>query len=353
MAKLQNATSYTTEEIINLVKQSQLLITDCFEAPPVVLKIDDSIIGTLGNFSASTGKAKSRKTFNLTAITAAAISNQTVLRYTASLPIEKKKVIFIDTEQSKWHCKKVLDRIIRLAGLSLDHMPDNLKFLSLRPFSPGQRIEIIDHIIKTEDGLGLVLIDGIRDLAYDINSPQEATEVITKFMQWTYTYNVHIHTVLHQNKGDNNSRGHLGTELNNKSETVFDVSVNELDKERSIVSAAYIRDRDFEPFAFFINEISLPEIDEEYINRADSAGNKKSAWNPVEWPTQALIDMLVEAFKLSDDGIYIKYGKLVEGIKNYSKMGQNKAKDFFTYYMANKYILKEGTKYIMTLEKVV
>jgi hypothetical protein len=35
----------------------------------VVIRIDESVIGTLGNFSATVGKAKSRKTFSVTAMT--------------------------------------------------------------------------------------------------------------------------------------------------------------------------------------------------------------------------------------------------------------------------------------------
>lgn len=51
-------------------RDALLLVTDEFEAPPVILRVEDSIIGTLGNFSASTGKAKSKKTFNVCAIVA-------------------------------------------------------------------------------------------------------------------------------------------------------------------------------------------------------------------------------------------------------------------------------------------
>ena len=40
-------------------------------------------------------------------------------------------------------------------------------------------------------------------------------------MQWTDDRQIHIHTILHQNKGDENARGHIGTELNNKAETVL------------------------------------------------------------------------------------------------------------------------------------
>ena len=61
-----------------------------------------------------------------------------------------------------------------------------------------------------------MVIDGIRDLVYDINSPSEATCVISKLMQWTDEYQIHLHTILHQNKSDENARGHIGTEINNK-----------------------------------------------------------------------------------------------------------------------------------------
>ena len=52
-----------SKNIKELWHSSRLLITDKFEYPPVVIRIDESVIGPLGNFSAPVGKAKSRKTF--------------------------------------------------------------------------------------------------------------------------------------------------------------------------------------------------------------------------------------------------------------------------------------------------
>lgn len=59
----------------SLWKKSLVRVTDEFSLPPVILQVDDAIIGTLGNFSASTGKAKAKKTFNVSAIVAAALIN--------------------------------------------------------------------------------------------------------------------------------------------------------------------------------------------------------------------------------------------------------------------------------------
>ena len=70
-------------------------------------------------------------------------------------------------------------------------------FLALRKFNPKERLAIIDDAISQIEGLGFVVIDGIRDLVYDINSPSEATCVISKLMQWTDEYQIHLHTILH------------------------------------------------------------------------------------------------------------------------------------------------------------
>ena len=110
-------------------RSARLLVTDEFEAPPVILRVGDSVIGTLGNFSASTGKAKSKKTFNVCAIVAAAMTGGTVLNYSASLPLQKQRILYVDTEQSRFHCKRVLCRILRLAGLPTDTHPLLLEFL--------------------------------------------------------------------------------------------------------------------------------------------------------------------------------------------------------------------------------
>ena len=55
----------TKEDFAALWKSIHLKVTDTYEVPPEILWVNGSTIGTLGNFSASTGKAKSKKTFNI------------------------------------------------------------------------------------------------------------------------------------------------------------------------------------------------------------------------------------------------------------------------------------------------
>ena len=45
----------------DILTASQIKATDTYETPPQIIWIDNSTIATLGNFSASTGKAKDEK----------------------------------------------------------------------------------------------------------------------------------------------------------------------------------------------------------------------------------------------------------------------------------------------------
>jgi hypothetical protein len=169
MFKLNAKEEILLVDFAGLRQNSRLQVTDEFIAPPVILRIGDSIIGTLGNFSASTGKAKSKKTFHVCAIVASALNNNRVLNYSASLPENKRRILYVDTEQSKFHCQKVLKHILQLAGLPVDIHPETMEFLSLRKFSSKIRMGIIEEAICHTENPGLAVIDGVCDLAYDIS----------------------------------------------------------------------------------------------------------------------------------------------------------------------------------------
>ena len=170
----------------------------------------------------------------------------------------------MDTEQSRFHCHNVLERILKLAGLPDTTDNDRLDFICLREYSPAIRIEVIDYALRRSKGYGLVVIDGIRDLMLDINSTSESVEVINKMMEWSSKYDLHIHCVLHLNKGDNNVRGHIGTEMSNKAETVLVINKDNENPSISEVHALHIREKEFKPFAFTIDEAGLPIIAESH-----------------------------------------------------------------------------------------
>ena len=254
-----NASQQQVQTLDNAVEASVIHANASFNTPQEILWVNDAAIATLGNFSASTGKAKSRKTFNVSAIVAAALRNKTVLSYRARLPEEKRRILYIDTEQSGYHCQRVLKRILALAGCHDNKDHPNLIYLGMRNAAPKERLQLVEHAItKYSVHLGMVVIDGVRDLMLDINDPSESVTVVNALMRWSATYNIHIHVVLHLNKNDDHVRGHIGTELNNKAESVLVVKKSNSDQGISEVAPLYLRDKDFKPFAFKVDDDALP-----------------------------------------------------------------------------------------------
>lgn len=237
----------------------------------------------------------------------------------------------------------------RLADLPEDCDADNLMMLALRKYSPEVRLAITEQAIGTIPDLGLVIIDGIRDFVYDINSPGESTDVISRLMRWTDDRQIHIHTILHQNKNDEHARGHIGTELNNKAETIMQIEPDKDDKSISVVEALHIRDRDFEPFAFRINEKALPELVEFYQPQKRQPGRPaKEPFDPYkEIPENMHRSALNAAF---EDGNISSYDSYLERLKEgYGrqgiKLGHNKAVKLATFLSNKRMVVKEGKEY--------
>lgn len=345
-----NSTVPSFEELDAYMKESTISITNTYGYSSEVLKIGDAVIGTLGNFSASIGKAKSKKTFNVSAIVASVLSSDTVLRYSSDFPETKRAILYVDTEQGQNHCQKVLGRILRLANLPDNIDPENLRVLALRKFTPEMRLAIVEYAINTIPGLGLVIIDGIRDFIHDINSPSEASEIISKLMQWTDDKQIHIHTVLHQNKNDEHARGHIGTELSNKAETVMQVEVSKEDNSVSVVEAIHIRDREFEPFAFRINDEVLPELMESFNVKEKKAGRPpKEKFDPhTDITEQQHRASLEAAFALKPEYGYEELlKKLIEAYGGVGvSLSYNKAVNLITMLRNKRMVVQErGRKY--------
>ncbi len=224
--------------------------------PPVLIEINKAPIATLGNFSLLIGKAKGRKTFYVSAQTAAAASGYCSIEgIRGTVRTDANKILYFDTEQAPFHAQRTVKRICKQIGTD---QPENLEAFGLRSLEPEERWKIIDHAITTTPGLALVVIDGIVDLlSHGINDEVEATKLTTALLRWTQEYNIHIITVLHQNKADFNARGHIGTYLVNKAESVLSVTKDQKNKDISIVKAEYCKDKDFADFAFTINEEGL------------------------------------------------------------------------------------------------
>lgn len=288
-----------------------------------------AILGTLGNFSVIIGKAKSRKSFFVNIAISTLLNKDLLLgQFKGALPEEKRKVLYFDTEQGKYHVQLAIKRICRQIGQDI---PENLNVYSLRSKKPLDRLKIIEDIIYKTENLGFVVIDGIKDLITSINDEEQATMIASKLLKWTEERSIHIVNVLHQNKSDNNARGHIGTELMNKAETVLSVTKNSEDKEISIVEAQFCRNREPEPFAFEINNEGVPVIAENFEIRTETKKNKFDVLDLEDEKVYNLLKCIYE------NGNSFSYSELVNQIKiaykkEYKvKLGTNRAKELLTH----------------------
>lgn len=346
---LPGSKSVSKNDIKEILNYALLKVNEKCLFPPQIIKVNGTTIATVGNFSASTGKPKSKKTFNVSAIVASALTDKEVLNYRTSLPPGKNRILYVDTEQSRPHCQIVLKRIMALAGLPQDKDDIPLDFLVLREFSPEQRRAVIECALEERKDYGLVIIDGIRDLLRDINNPGESIDVINDLMRWSSSNDLHIHTVLHLNKADDNTRGHVGSELNNKAESILQITKNAEFPNMSEVKAMHIRDREFSPFAFEIGDDSLPHLVSNF--KASNEGRLTFAKLPEEQHREAL----EKAF----DGKPISgYKSLLQEIKDaYESVGYSRGRNTMVklvqFLQARGVIVKRDRDYIYNTEVAV
>jgi len=288
-------------------------------------------LGTLGNFSLIIGKAKAKKSFFINIAVTTALSTDDFLgRFKNGLKEDKRKVLYFDTEQGKYHVQLAVKRICKQTGVD---EPDNLFVYGLRSQSPQERLKLIEYAVNNIEDIGLVVIDGVKDLITSINDEEQASMVSSKFLKWTEEKNIHIITVLHQNKSDTNARGHIGTELINKAETVLSVTRDEKNGDISIVEPQQCRNREPETFAFELDENALPVLVDGFEKKV---ATKKTTTNDlIDCDVSFQIEILEIVFKREK---LISYGELVRQIglafkKKYNNttIGTNKIKDFITH----------------------
>lgn len=265
------------DKLKDLLSKSYIDLHIPVAKPPVAIKIKDFENGfivekrlfTLGNFSAITGKSKSKKTF-LTSIllSAAALNGYVYNKLTGCLPEKKRLVLLFDTEQSNYDAYMTAKRVENILNIDISSV---FGAFDLREFTPKERCEIIDYALEMyKDNLGFVVIDGIADLANAINDEQEATKVTSLLMKWTKQYNCHICTVIHQNKNDSYATGHIGSAILKKAEAIISVTKNEHNSYKSDVKCDMIRGvAEFNDFEIEIQENGIPIIND-MINISDN-----------------------------------------------------------------------------------
>ena len=242
-------------EMYQRIEQTVISASD--KLPPLIPVISRKgvLICSEGNISAVVGEAKSKKTFLCTALVGSLLDLNKQNRF----GIEPLfcKVLWVDTEQSREHIQKVLFRINLLGMIPYDNPNGRLLTQTLREESPAKRLEQLRYGIEYHQPK-LVVVDGISDLMSNTNSLEESEALVAELLRLSSVYGCHIMNVLHTNPNSDKARGHLGSTLMRKAETVIFVHRA---GEMSIVEPQYCRNMPFDRFAFAVE--NLPEVEQQ------------------------------------------------------------------------------------------
>lgn len=308
---------YLSKALAHLVPQDEEI-----PAPESVFSIGGNPILTKKSLSAVIAKAKQGKT--------------TVVVWLVAQMLLGQKVLWIDTEQGLYYSSRTQHWVLDIAG---HEYARNLYFFDFKIFPPDERIKLVDALLEAGD-YDLMVIDGIRDLLFDINSPEEATIISTHLMRWAEAHNIHIINVLHTNKGDGNARGHLGSELVNKAETVLKVELEDETK-NILVTPEFTRGKPFDEFALYRDENGVPCLLDGWEKKErETARNKKSEAN--EFPEEVHVKALQKVFSGSSNkmtsGDFVAALSAAWPAIGGEEMSVTRAKKFRAFYVQNGYI---------------
>ena len=226
--------------------------TNC-EPEEIHFVINDSVIGTAGNFVSLVGLPKAGKSTFLSAIIASAISNKIVFDFKIFTKpgSGRGRVCLFDTEQSGYDFNKTIKRIKNLSGVK--DIYKRFDCFTVREDYSNDILKMIFTYLKNTPECEILIIDGLLDLIDNFNDESASKALIKYLRRWSKQFNCLIITVLHLGKKDGHSLGHLGSFSDRYAQSTL---VIEKTKAGTLaLSPKYMRSsKDFNPIEIIYNE---------------------------------------------------------------------------------------------------
>jgi hypothetical protein len=230
-----------------------------FTPPPenAVLKIRDSLIGSLGNFICFSGLPKAGKSTFINALIASPYTTfKQLFNISLDLPPERPFVAYFDTESSVNDFYRNIDRIKYFTENK--QIPINLHAYQLRQDSFDTIRLMLDVYLENNKFTSVVIVDGLLDLLLNFNDEKESRLLIDYLKQLTNKYNVLIIGVVHTGKKDNNTIGHFGSMVDRYAQSVVEVVKDKLNNVFILKSKLLRSSADF-------NDIAITWNGKEYV----------------------------------------------------------------------------------------
>lgn len=249
---------------------------------------------------------------------------------------DHKAVIHIDTEQSRAKHKHNLCTILERAGLN--SCPNyllsyNIRQLPLREYQTATS-EICEAANAIHGGIFMIVIDGIADYIQDVNDPESSNAIVAYFEKLAIKYACPIICIVHTNPGSDKERGHLGSQLQRKSESVLMV---ETDNDISTLKPKFLRNAGKGKIPLIQFRYNPEKHYHEYCGVMTMAQADRDAQR-----IDAIKEIAEQVF--SGQKAY-GYNEAIEALMRISKKGTNNAKEIFKEMKAHQMIIQGEDKF--------
>ncbi len=223
--ELRFAVETITTSANSLSSQLKARRMDPATTPPksrVVYSLGKVPVCTAQNLTTVNAEAKAGKSAFIGAMLAAPMAAPGADCLSVSGSNEKgHAVLHFDTEQSASDWFSHLCQAKRRAGIV--EFPPWLVSYTIAGMSAAECRSALEIAMawaqRDFGGIHSVLIDGIADLIVDPNDAEETFPFVTRLHALAIKYDCPIVSVLHRNPGSEKTRGHLGSQLERKSES--------------------------------------------------------------------------------------------------------------------------------------
>ena len=275
---------------------------------PPILTIKGNPIGNAQSLVCFQGLPKAGKSLFITSSIASAFSSSDIFGMKISLPENKNKIAYFDTEGSEYDFYNIVNRLQWQIGQN--KLPDNLTLYNCREDSPSEVIELINIYLRENGEIGCLIIDGVLDLVNDFNNIVECNQVMQWLKKITKNYNMLVMVVLHLGKKDKLSLGHLGSFLDRKSQSVIII-----EKENNIMTMKpqYLRScEDFKP-------ISVHNIGGNWVETSEGSKVEDSIYGLEKDALLRLLLLEPTTYKLLTESLAERLGKGISTAKKIVK----------------------------------
>lgn len=218
------------DELLRIAESLRISAMFPVPRPEYYVHANNCCISTPGNITGIIGASKSGKSAFMSSLISGAIQDALEMDcfgFKVAPNKQMKVVMSIDSEMSEYDSYRRHIAILKMGAF--DREPEYFRSYLFRTIPVRDRFQSLELLIDKQaqafGGVHMLFGDGIADFVASVNDEAECNDAVHKFEAIAIKYKCPVILVLHLNPGsDSKTRGHLGSQLERKAESILVVS---------------------------------------------------------------------------------------------------------------------------------